>query len=105
MKAIQVKRLTEPGRHAVGGIPPGLSLNITETGARSWIFRGTVGRNRRHIGLGPYPEVSLAEARKKALEMKRKISSGIDPVEERQPDLSCVCEGSVPDWLKRPFKP
>ncbi|WP_322867977.1 tyrosine-type recombinase/integrase [Aquicoccus sp. G2-2] len=43
-----------------------------------------VGRKRKHIGLGSYPEVSLAEAREKALEMKRKISAGIDPVEERQ---------------------
>lgn len=84
LKVLQVKRLAEPGRHAVGGTPAGLSLNITETGAKSWIFRVTVGRNRRHIGLGPYPEVSLAEAREKALEMKRKIRSGIDPVEERQ---------------------
>lgn len=90
LKAIQVKRLSEPGRHAVGGIPPGLSLNITETGARSWIFRVTVGRNRRHIGLGSYPEVSLAEARELALEMKRKISAGIDPVEQRQAERAAL---------------
>jgi len=90
LKAIQVKRLTTPGRHAVGGIPAGLSLNITDTGARSWIFRVTVGRNRRHIGLGSYPEVSLAEAREKALEMKRKISAGADPVEERQAERATL---------------
>ncbi|WP_211299475.1 tyrosine-type recombinase/integrase [Pukyongiella litopenaei] len=88
LKAIQVKRLSDPGRHAVGGTPPGLSLNVTETGARSWIFCVTVGRNRRHIGLGSYPEVSLAEAREKALDMKRKISAGVDPVEERQAELA-----------------
>ena len=52
LKALQVKRLSEPGRHAVGGAPAGLSLNITDTGARSWIFRVTVGRNRRHIAEG-----------------------------------------------------
>ncbi|WP_425044652.1 tyrosine-type recombinase/integrase [Primorskyibacter sp. S87] len=90
LKAIQVKRLSEPGRHAVGGTPAGLSLNITDTGARSWIFRVTVGRNRRHIGLGPFPEVSLAEARERALEMKRKISAGIDPVEERQVERAAL---------------
>lgn len=84
LKDIQVRRLTEPGRHPVGGTPPGLNLNITDTGARSWIFRVTVGRNRRHIGLGPYPEVSLAEARQMALQMKRSIASGADPVEDRK---------------------
>ncbi|MCL3882975.1 site-specific integrase [Marivita sp. GX14005] len=84
LKDLQVRRLTQPGRHPVGGTPPGLNLNITENGARSWIFRVTVGRNRRHIGLGPYPEVSLAEARQKALDMKRSIASGSDPVEDRR---------------------
>lgn len=90
LKAIHVKRLSAPGRHAVGGIPSGLSLSITDSGARSWIFRVTAGRNRRHIGLGSYPEVSLAEARERALEMKRKISAGIDPVEERQVERAAL---------------
>ncbi|OIQ35224.1 MAG: integrase [Roseobacter sp. MedPE-SWchi] len=84
LKALQVKRLTQLGRHAVGGTPPGLCLNITETGAKSWIFRVTIGASRRHIGLGSYPEVSLAEAREKALNMKREIRDGNDPVAERQ---------------------
>ncbi len=84
LKALQVKRLTQVGRHAVGGTPPGLSLNITKTGAKSWIFRVTIGASRRHIGLGSYPEVSLAEAREKALNLKREIRDGNDPVAERQ---------------------
>ncbi|EAQ23911.1 tyrosine-type recombinase/integrase [Roseovarius sp. 217] len=83
LKALQVKNLSAPGRHAVGGVN-GLCLNITETGARSWILRVTVGLKRRHIGLGGYPEVSLAEARELALEMRRKISAGVDPVVERR---------------------
>ncbi len=82
LKALQVKRLVSTGRHAVGGAP-GLCLNITDTGATSWILRSLVAGKRRHIGLGPYPEVSLAEAREKALEMRKKIALGIDPVDER----------------------
>jgi integrase len=82
LKALEVKGLASPGRHAVGGAP-GLCLNITETGATSWILRSIVAGKRRHIGLGPYPEVSLSEARQKAQDMRRKIASGIDPVEER----------------------
>lgn len=83
LKALQVKNLKEPGRHAVGGTPPGLSLNITDSGARSWILRVTVQGKRRHIGLGSYPEVPLGEARELALQMKQKIRAGIDPVDER----------------------
>ncbi|MEI4263311.1 tyrosine-type recombinase/integrase [Roseovarius sp. D0-M9] len=83
LKALQVKNLSAPGRHAVGGVN-GLCLNITETGARSWILRATVGLKRRHIGLGNFPEVTLAQARDLALEMRRKISAGVDPVLERR---------------------
>ncbi|RBI67857.1 integrase [Roseovarius sp. TE539] len=83
LKAIQVKNLSAPGLHAVGGVS-GLNLSITEAGARSWILRSTVQGKRRHIGLGPYPEVSLAEAREQAAEMRRRIRAGRDPVEERR---------------------
>src|SRR6056297_2085929 len=83
LKAIQVKNLSTPGLHAVGGVS-GLNLSISEAGTRSWILRSTVQGKRRHIGLGPYPEVSLAEARAQAAEMRRRIRAGRDPVEERK---------------------
>jgi hypothetical protein len=60
---LAVKRLTTPGLHAVGGVA-GLLLQVKETGARSWILRAVVGADRRHIGLGGYPDVTLAQARK-----------------------------------------
>ncbi len=67
LSALAVKRLTHPGHdnnatYAVGGVS-GLLLQITPTGARSWLLRTTIGARRRHVGLGSYPEVSLAEAR------------------------------------------
>ncbi|RKF14184.1 site-specific integrase [Roseovarius spongiae] len=83
LKALEVKRLSKPGRHAVGGAPPGLSLSISQSGGKSWIFRVTIGDERRHIGLGSYPTVSLAQARELAIEEARKIKSGIDPVAAR----------------------
>ncbi|WP_245866550.1 tyrosine-type recombinase/integrase [Oceaniglobus roseus] len=83
MKALEVKRLSKPGRHAVGGVQ-GLYLNITDTGARSWILRAMVNGNRQHIGLGSLNDVSLAEARELAREMRKKIAGGSDPVLERK---------------------
>lgn len=83
LSAIEVKRIKKPGRHAVG-IVPGLLLVVKETGAKSWMLRTVAGNKRRNIGLGGYPEVSLAEARGKAREIKRQIQQGIDPVAERQ---------------------
>lgn len=81
--ALEVKRLTIPGLHAVGGVS-GLCMNISETGSRSWILRTMVGSNRREIGLGAYPEVSLADARNAAKAMKQRIKEGFDPVEEKR---------------------
>lgn len=43
---LAVKRLTDPGRHAVGGVR-GLYLNVTESGARQWVLRIKVGGRRR----------------------------------------------------------
>lgn len=83
LSALQVQRLTEPGLHAVGGIA-GLSLSVTDTGARSWILRAVVGGRRRSIGLGPYPDVSLSGAREAARKARELIREGIDPVEERR---------------------
>lgn len=88
LSALDVKRLTHPGgaRNAlfsVGGVP-GLHLQISPTGGRSWVLRAKVGDLRRDIGLGGFPGVTLSQARDKAREARAKIESGIDPVEERK---------------------
>src|SRR5260370_5143956 len=63
--ALAVSRLSMPGTHAVGRVA-GLALQITPSGARSWVLRAMVGGRRREIGLGAYPGVSLKEAQEKA---------------------------------------
>ena len=83
LSAVQVKRLTKQGLHAVGGVA-GLQLQVKQTGARSWILRTQVGARRRDIGLGGYPDVPLATARERAREAREQIRQGIDPVEARQ---------------------
>ena len=88
MSALEVKRLEHSGMKAnstfsVGGVS-GLLLQIAPTGGRTWLLRTTVGERRREIGLGGYPDVSLAQARDRARAMKEKILDGIDPVEERK---------------------
>ena len=75
--------------HAVGGVA-GLLLcckpptNGEDVGPRSWVLRATVGARRTDIGLGPYPEVTLAKARERAREDKDRIRKGIDPITERR---------------------
>lgn len=81
--ALEVRRMVDPGLHAVGGVP-GLMLQVTPTGARSWVLRLRVGGKRREAGLGGFPAVTLEEARFKAREKRQMVEKGIDPIAERQ---------------------
>ena len=88
LSALEVKRLRHSGSGgnrfvAVGGVD-GLQLQITPSGARSWLLRATVHGKRRQIGLGPFPDVPLAQARERAREMKDRIWRGEDPIADRR---------------------
>jgi integrase len=83
LTALAVKNLDRPGLHAVGGVA-GLQLQITDSGARSWVLRIRVGSKRRDIGLGGYPSTNLAQARQKARDIREQVRQGIDPVLERE---------------------
>ena len=98
LSALSVAKIKENGRHAVGGVD-GLHLRIVND-SRAWVLRVVVGQrfdengkqqvHRRDIGLGSYPEVSLAEARAKAQEMKAQIRNGIDPIQQKQEKLQAL---------------
>ncbi len=79
MSAIEVGRKVDPGLYAVGGVP-GLQLQVKSPTARSWILRVKVGKERRDIGLGGFPAVTLAQAREKARQKRDEIERGLDPV-------------------------
>lgn len=74
LTAIGVKRLTSPGFYAVGGVA-GLHLQVKNSGARSWILRAKIRDKRRDIGLGGYPDVTLASAREYARDARNLIKN------------------------------
>jgi integrase-like protein/Arm domain-containing DNA-binding protein len=80
LNALTVSRRQKAGYLADGG---GLYLQTTATGATSWIYRFMLGRRRREMGLGPYPAVSLAAARKSATDARSLVKAGRDPIEAR----------------------
>ena len=69
------------GRHGDGR---GLFLYVKPSGARSWVLRYQVAGRRRDLGLGPYPDVTLAMARERATEARRLIAEGQDPIAKKQ---------------------
>ena len=70
-----------PGRHGDGH---GLFLYVKPSGSKSWVLRYQVMGKRHDLGLGPFPEVSLAMARQRALEARRLIIEGEDPIAKRR---------------------
>ena len=74
----RIQSLREPGRYADGA---GLYLVITKTKSKNWLHRITVNGRRRDLGLGPFPDVSLAQARHRCAENRALIEDGIDPKE------------------------
>jgi integrase len=79
LAAVSLNRLPT-GMHGDGG---NLWLQVTETGARTWLFRFRHAGKARAMGLGPLHTISLAEARDKARECRQLLLSGLDPIETR----------------------
>jgi integrase len=81
LTALEVARITRPGRYAVGF---GAYLQITGKRGRSWVFRYERDGRARHVGLGSVALVSLAEARAKALAYRKQLLDGGDPLTAKQ---------------------
>src|SRR5262249_39689982 len=80
LSALQIKKLTKPGLYGDGG---GLALQVQLGPTKSWVFRYMRAGEAHKMGLGPLALVSLAEARQKALEARRLLLAGTDPLQAR----------------------
>ena len=81
LSALAVSRATRRGYVADGG---GLYLQVSASGAKSWVFRFRDGGRLREMGLGPTHTVSLAEARVAALACRKQRLAGVDPIADRE---------------------
>lgn len=61
----------------------GLYFQVSKTGSSSWIFRYKMDGKGREMGLGPYPTVTLAEARQLAADQRKVLAAGADPLATR----------------------
>ena len=81
LTAAAVRRAVVPGRYGDGDT---LYLNVTPSGTRSWIQRIVIDGRRHDIGLGPYPLISLAHARERAIGNRLAIANGRNPLAEKR---------------------
>lgn len=69
------------GKHCDGA---GLWLVKRDTGGAQWVLRVTIHGRRREMGLGGFPSLGLADARKLAERWRNVAAAGRDPVKERE---------------------
>jgi integrase len=97
LTALAVARDLPPGMHGDGG---GLYLRVQVTAggriAKSWLVRYRHAGRRRDMGLGAYPDVSLADARRKAEEARRVLAGGVDPIAAAR--AAAAAAGGIPTF-------
>ena len=84
----------------------GLYLEIAPNNGKWWRLRYWIAKKEYRISLGTYPEVSLAEARKKRDELRVDIAKGINPAQKRKEDKAQSrgdyhFENVARDWVKK----
>lgn len=75
-----VQKLAKEGKKGMTGDGQGLYLQITTAGSVSWIYRFKLQGKQRYMGLGSYPDVSLALARERAGDHRKLVKNGLDPM-------------------------
>ena len=87
--AVAVRNVKTPGRHPAGDT---LYLMVWPSARKSWVQRLTIEGKRKDLGLGPYPAVSLAQARERAQNNLSLAKSGGNPLAAKQEEakLSAV---------------
>jgi integrase len=87
----------KPGKYSDGG---NLYLVVSETGSRKWVLRFTWRGKAKEMGLGSAANVALADAREKAANARRKITQGLNPIEERKRDGGIPSFGEMADSVR-----
>lgn len=81
----KIKNAAPKDKDYVLGDGDGLQMRMRSNGSKLWNFNyiHPVTSKRLNMGLGPYPEISLAQARKLTIDARQMIAQGIDPKEHR----------------------
>lgn len=64
----------------------GLYLTVSTSGSKLWYFRYFFGGKESRLAFGPYPQITLAEAREKRDAARKLLASRINPSQLRKPE-------------------
>ena len=99
LTAAFVRTVGRPGVYGDGRGGRGLSLRVYRTVngriTKTWRQRVRIDGRLTSIGLGPYPEVTLADARQKALDNSRRVRQGQDPRGRGVPTFAEAAERTI----------
>lgn len=81
----------------------GFGIFVYPTGSKTWIYRYKINNKKDYVILGHYPSMSLADARKKFIDLREIKKGGRNPKEEirkNDNDGSNTVEALVQTWYK-----
>jgi integrase len=89
--------INKPGRHSDGG---GLYFRTLGLGRAYFVYRFRSGGREREMSLGPFPELSLEEARKKHMSLRKAVKvDKADPLANRRADkAAAVAKAGIPTF-------
>lgn len=102
LSATFVTKTKESGRHSDGG---GLYLAIDSDGRRRWQFMFTRNGKRTELGIGGGRDLSLADARALAGEMRTALERGEDPRSVRNKGKEAQTFGEFADDYVKQMRP
>lgn len=87
--ALFVRHIKRPGRYCDSGnlylqVRKSTSKKSPDSMNKSWAFRYVRHDKQTWMGLGPYPDITLAEARELATQQRKKLLRGIDPLTDKR---------------------
>lgn len=87
----------KPYRLRDGG---GLALQVNPQGGKVWKIRYYFGGRQQMISLGPYPGISLKEARAEVDRIKKAIAQGEDPSRKKESPAESLYQALAMDWYE-----
>lgn len=84
----------------------GLYLEVRPNGKRHWRMKYRMARKEKLLAIGPYPQISLKEARDNKISARELLAKDIDPVAHRQAEKArkaaadITLENATREWLE-----